>query len=123
MIFLSGIKISHLRDTIGPMVRDADDLAILDQAVTRERALDPPLPNDVRIAVPKKHFWDDLHPQIKDKAEEFLHKLKEAGFQVLDCGEGIDNIQDFNQKTNMPSAMFEVYKRIEDHIMENKLRK
>ena len=121
VVFLSGIKISHLRDTIGPMVRDADDLAILDQAVTKESPLDPPSPNDVRIVVPRKHFWDDLHPEIEDKAEEFVRKLKEAGFQVLDCGNDIElkDIQDFKQKTNIPSAMFEFYKRIEDHIMEN----
>ena len=74
---------THMRDAIGPMVRYAGDLAILDEVVTRQKPLEPPKEKDIRIGIPREHFWDNLDPEIEKAAEDFLKRLV-TGFS---CGD------------------------------------
>ena len=77
---ISGLKSSDYLDAIGPLVRHAEDLAVLDKVVTDEEPLQPPKPHEVRIGVPRRHFWENVDPEIKQAAEKFLRKLEYAGF-------------------------------------------
>ena len=64
------VPISHTRDTPGPMTRSVADCALLDGVVTGGPVEAAPVPlKGVRIGVPRKHFWENLDPELEKICE------------------------------------------------------
>ena len=59
-----GIKMTHHRDTIGPLAVSMEDVSLIDEIVTGERPLDIPKPESIRIGVPNEYFYEDLDPLV-----------------------------------------------------------
>jgi Asp-tRNA(Asn)/Glu-tRNA(Gln) amidotransferase A subunit family amidase len=70
-----GILMTKLRDTVGPMARSMEDIVMFDNIVTGNNT-DIPNPKDVRIGVPRSHYWEKLDPDVAQQGEEFLVRLK-----------------------------------------------
>ena len=80
-----GIKMTHLRDTVGPITRSADDIALLDEVMQgRQIYGDVVKPGSVRIGVPKAHFWEQLDSEVEAQCATFIARLKDAGFVVVE---------------------------------------
>ena len=79
------VPISSTNDTPGPMARDVTDLALLDGVITGD---DAPLPtlqlSDLRLAVPREHFWEDLDPQTVTVMTRALTTLTDAGVELVE---------------------------------------
>ncbi len=85
------LKISHTRDTLGPMGRTVADCALLDAIVCGESAVLPAVSlQGLRLGVPQTLFWQGLDPEMERAGQAVLHQLKAAGVQLVPCDLGID---------------------------------
>ncbi|XP_022088363.1 uncharacterized protein LOC110978036 [Acanthaster planci] len=113
-----GLKASHLRDSVGPLVRSPEDLAILDQVMTGEEAFRELSPAEIRIGVPRSHFWEGLDPEVKEYSERFVMALKRKGFIVIDEG-GIPGLSEICRDYFLPSINCEVVARFQEYILHH----
>ncbi|XP_071810221.1 mandelamide hydrolase-like [Asterias amurensis] len=110
-----GVKMSHVRDSVGPLTRSANDIAILDHVMTGEEPLDVPLPAEIRIGVARPHFWEGLDSAVQDYAEKFLAELKDKGFIVIDEGE-VPGVTEMFEKHFIPSVNYELIPRLKEYM-------
>ncbi|MFP5472121.1 MAG: indoleacetamide hydrolase [Gammaproteobacteria bacterium] len=76
--------ISTTRDTAGPLARSVDDLALLDGVLAGDRStFGPTSLRGVRLGVPRSHFWDDLSPGVRARADAALSAVREAGAEIV----------------------------------------
>jgi indoleacetamide hydrolase len=79
------VPISHTRDTPGPMTRSVADCALMDSVVTGTPGeLASKSLQGLRIGVPRRHFWEDLDPELGRICETVLSQLKEAGVVLVE---------------------------------------
>ncbi len=79
------VPISHTRDTPGPMTRGVADCALMDSVVTGAPGeLASKSLQGLRIGVPRRHFWEDLDPELGRICESVLSQLKEAGVVLVE---------------------------------------
>jgi indoleacetamide hydrolase len=109
------VKISHTRDTVGPMALSAHECALLDAVVCGAPLQLDPLPlAGVRVGVPKPLFWQDLDLEMQQASQAVLNALQRAGVVLVDCDVGIDNEQ-CNQ-AGMAIAMSETLPSLHDYL-------
>ena len=83
-------SISRTRDTVGPIARSVEDIALLDAILSGTGAHAPmSLPTrgttrSVRLAVPRTTFWRGLAPDVERVANAAVAKLAQAGFECVD---------------------------------------
>jgi len=83
------------RDTAGPMARTAEDAALIDAVVTKmPQPYSPISLKGLRLGVPRKHFYDNLQPEVARLAEAFLKKLADAAVDLVECE--VVNVSDLN---------------------------
>jgi len=70
-------------DTIGPMARSVDDVALLHEAITGEQVPSVTLSN-VRIGVPRGWHWDAIDADVETVAQAALCALEDAGAILVD---------------------------------------
>ena len=99
-------RISHTRDTIGPMGRTVADVALLDGLLAR---CDTTLPaiclRGMRLGIPRIHFHSNLESAVSRLIEKLLGLLKDAGVELVEAE--LENIGTLNEKTGFPIAIFE----------------
>ena len=84
---------SSTNDTPGPMARDVTDLALLDGVITGDGAPLATLPlSDLRLAIPREHFWEDLEPETVNVMTGALSTLTDAGVELVE-----ENISGFQE--------------------------
>ncbi|XP_033646107.1 mandelamide hydrolase-like [Asterias rubens] len=110
-----GVKMSHVRDSVGPLTRSADDIAILDHVMAGEEPLDDITPAEIRIGVARPHFWEGLDPAVQEYAEKFLAELKDKGFIIIDEGE-VPGVAEMVEKYIMPTINYELLPRLEEYM-------
>jgi indoleacetamide hydrolase len=109
------VKISHTRDTVGPMALTAADCALLDAVVCGAPLdLEPLSLTGLRVGVPKPLFWQDLDPEMLQAGQAALAAMQRAGVVLVDCDVGIDNAQ-CNQ-AGMAIAMHETLPSLRDYL-------
>jgi mandelamide amidase len=77
-------------ETIAPIARTVEDVALLD-AVMRGAGpapLAPLRPEQVRIAVGRRFFWEDLEPEVSRVAQAALERLRGAGVRIIEVDFG-----------------------------------
>ncbi|XP_071795979.1 mandelamide hydrolase-like isoform X1 [Asterias amurensis] len=115
-----GVKSTHLRDTVGPLVTSVTDIAILDHVMTGEEPHNELLPGDVRIGVSKPHFWEGLDAEVKEYAERFVLTLKQKGFVVVVVDEGgILGVDKMFDQYKIPSMDHELIPRLREYLRKN----
>ena len=81
------VPISSTNDTPGPLARDVADLALLDGVIMGDDAPLPTIPlSDLRLAVHREHFWEDLDPQTAEVMTKALNALTDAGVVLVEAG-------------------------------------
>ena len=91
------VKISDIRDTLGPMAHTVADYALLDAVVCNAPlALTAASLKGVRIGVPRLGFWQPLETSVKRAAEAALVTwvalvtLVQAGAGLVACDVGVN---------------------------------
>ncbi len=80
------VPISSTNDTPGPMARDVADLALLDGVITGDDTVLPPVRlSDLRLGVPREHFWEDLDSQTLEVMNRALGTLVDAGVELVEA--------------------------------------
>jgi indoleacetamide hydrolase len=114
------VKISHTRDTVGPIALSVADCALLDAVVCGELAELPTIANDkLRIGIPRKQFWEDLDPEMRLAADTVLQVLAGNGITLVECDVGFD-IDQCNQ-AGMIIAMLELLDNIKGYLTQHGL--
>jgi len=70
-------------DTIGPMARTIDDVALLHEAITGEAPTRSEL-KGARIGVPRGHHWEALDEDVRRVADAAMARLGDAGAILID---------------------------------------
>ncbi|XP_033645482.1 mandelamide hydrolase-like [Asterias rubens] len=110
-----GVKMTHVRDSVGPITRCANDIAILDHVMTGEEPLDDVTPADIRIGVARPHFWEGLDPTVQEYAEKFLAELKDKGFTIIDEGE-VPGVAEMFSSYFLPTINYEFIPRLQEYL-------
>ncbi|MFI8829029.1 indoleacetamide hydrolase [Streptomyces sp. NPDC053431] len=79
------LAISPTRDTVGPMGRTVDDLALLDAALTGQSHSDVPDLSSIRIGVPRFPFYQNLDPATEQLVRHRLRQLQKAGMTLVEA--------------------------------------
>ena len=81
------IPLSSTLDTLGPMARTVEDLALADAVITGSpMELATVSLNGLRIGVPQAHFRDLLDPLVEKALTKVLERLKESGAVLVQAG-------------------------------------
>jgi Asp-tRNA(Asn)/Glu-tRNA(Gln) amidotransferase A subunit family amidase len=73
-------------DTVGPMARSVEDLALFDAVVTGDHApVRPTSLQGVRIGIAPKSLLSDLDPEVERITTEAFHKLRAAGVTLIEA--------------------------------------
>jgi indoleacetamide hydrolase len=112
------VPISHTRDTPGPMTRSVADCVLLDGIVTGgPTELTPAALKGLRIGVPRKHFWDDLDPELEQICESALKRLGEAGVITVDVDMSEEAAID--GEAGFPIALYETVMDLNKYLAEH----
>ena len=95
-----GVPLSWSMDTVGPMARNAGDLAALLQAIAGADPKDPaasrkPVPDyvegirgadlqGIRLGIPHRHFFETVEPDVGTALQDALQILKGLGATLVD---------------------------------------
>ena len=112
----SGISpISRSRDTPGPLARSMRDIVALDAVVTGEAA--PTAVGDLRgkrFGLPRRHFWEELDPQVEAMAVAAVLRLKDAGAHIVDVE--IESLGELLPSIAMPIVLYEARLQLTDYL-------
>ncbi|MGI9499917.1 MAG: indoleacetamide hydrolase, partial [Geminicoccaceae bacterium] len=105
------IPISHTRDTIGPIARSVDDIALLDGICAGETLSPAEKPlAEMRIGVPAAYFYENLDYELEIVVAKALERFRAEGAQLIDVD--VENIQALNESVSFPIALFEVLREL-----------
>jgi indoleacetamide hydrolase len=113
------VPISHTRDTAGPMTRNVADCMLIDGVVTGDATemMPPPLVA-LRIGVPRKHFWENLDPELEQICEQTLRLLADSGVQLLDVD--MSDETRFDNEAGFPIALYETVTDLDRYLNEHR---
>ena len=115
------VPISHTRDTAGPMTRSVADCALIDGVVTGG-------PLEVaqvslkgqRIGVPRRHFWENLEPELGQICENTLKRFTDAGVTLVDVDMSEEAALD--GEAGFPIALYETVTDLNQYLKEHGAR-
>ncbi len=112
------IPISHTRDTIGPLARSVEDVALLDGicAYSRLEPFDKPI-EQLRIGVPASYFYENLDFELEAVVAKALENFRGEGAQLIDVD--VEDVQALNEAVSLPIALFEVLRELGDYLYRN----
>jgi indoleacetamide hydrolase len=114
------VKVSDIRDTLGPMAHTVADCALLDAVVCNEALeLTAASLKGVRIGVPRRGFWQPLEASMEAAAEAALVTLAAAGAVLVECDVGIDD--DACNQAGMVIAFTETFECLEKYLKQHGL--
>lgn len=70
-------------DTIGPMARTIDDVALLHEVITRQTIPAVDL-KGARIGVPRGYHWEDIDDDVRAVTDAAIGRLKDSGAILVD---------------------------------------
>ena len=113
------IPISSTRDTVGPIARSVEDIALLDailagdkSPVTRRRSTRP-----IRLAVPRSTLWRGLEPEVEQAMNAALMKLEQAGIELVDVD--LNAYPGFFGKEHATIAKYEFRFAMQEYLEES----
>ena len=77
------VPISHTRDTAGVLATCVADVQLVDELATGAPAVQRGAAR-LRLGVPRRGFYEALHPEVKDAAEFALDQLADAGVELVE---------------------------------------
>jgi mandelamide amidase len=100
-------RISPTRDVIGPMGRDVKDVALLDSILAGSANGGLPAIDlrGLRLALPRQHFQEGLHADVRSALESVVARLREAGVVLIETD--LPNIAALNTAVSLPVCIHE----------------
>ena len=99
------VPISRTRDTAGVFATTVADAAFVDALVTGEPAVEPPT-GRLRLGVPRRGYFDGLHPEVATTIEEALDRLADAGVDLVEVD--VADAHDLDAECGFPIVFFEI---------------
>ncbi|WP_431228521.1 indoleacetamide hydrolase [Burkholderia contaminans] len=115
--------ISRTRDTVGPITRSVEDIALLDAILsgtgTHASASLPirSATRPVRLAVPRTTFWRGLAQDVERVANAAVAKLAQAGFECVDID--LNEYPGFFDDEPAVIALYEFRSSMHTYLVEN----
>ncbi len=112
------VPLSLTRDTVGPMARSVNDLVLLDEVITAEAAPVTPTPlKGLRLAVPRRHFYEQLDSEVAPVIEAALAQLAELGAVLVDAE--MPNVETCNLEIARPISGYESPREFRGYLEES----
>lgn len=100
------VPLSSSRDTVGPMARSANDIAVLDAVLSGDaEVVQPAELSDLRLGVPRAYFYEDLHPETDRLIAATLEQLRAAGITLVEIE--IPDLAALQEATQYPITAYE----------------
>jgi len=90
------LPLSHTRDTVGPMGRTVEDVALLDAAITRTDVADSAPLRGLRLGIPTT-YWDVVDAEVLSVMKTAMAKLEHAGVTFVEVD--LPNVRSLAAKT------------------------
>ncbi|MCG6206088.1 indole acetimide hydrolase [Rhodopseudomonas sp. HC1] len=71
-------------DTVGPMARTVEDVALMHAAIAGTPHATSARLKDMRIGVPRQHYWEALDPEVERVTKAALARLQSAGATLIE---------------------------------------
>jgi indoleacetamide hydrolase len=112
------VPISHTRDTAGPMTRSVADCALIDGVVTGGpvQIAQTPLKGQ-RVGVPRRHFWENLEPELGRICQDTLKRFADAGVTLVDIDMGEEATLD--GEAGFPIALYETVTDLNHYLKDH----
>ena len=119
--------ISPTRDTIGFMAQSVADIIALDAATIssdkkgQQITIVPADLRQVRIGVPRAHFYDNLDPHVQAVTDKFLARLsssKNVGVTVVNPVD-LTGFPSLNAKVSMPVCLYETSQVLPEYLLQH----
>ncbi|MGH8259929.1 MAG: indoleacetamide hydrolase, partial [Steroidobacteraceae bacterium] len=112
------VPISHTRDTAGPMTCTVVDAALLDSVVTDDRStLARTALSGLRLGVPRRHFHEDLDPDVAGAMAAVLARLEESGVILIE--RDVPDVTELDRAAGFPIALYEAVRDIDRYLNEH----
>ena len=100
------VPIASTRDTAGPIARSINDLCLIDSVVTGDVPETSKCDlKDVRLGVPRKHYWENLESHVETACSDALKKLSALGITLVEVD--LPDIEVANQAVSPIVARYE----------------
>ena len=104
-------------DTVGPLTRSVQDLALIDSVLSGDFSELPTLQlNDLRLGVPKAYFHAGVSSELLQHFEAFLQRLRSAGVVLVEAD--LPDAQTLTDSGLYPILFFESYPSISTFLQE-----
>jgi mandelamide amidase len=113
------VPISHTRDTVGPIVRNVEDAALIDAVLAGKASTRLDHPGSIRIGVPRAYFYADLDSEVAAVTEQALARIAAAGIELVETD--IPHVAELNAAVSAPVARFEFVRDLASYLKEHEL--
>jgi mandelamide amidase len=80
------VPIAHSRDTVGPLARSLNDIALLDAVLAGDAtAVAPPPVRSLRIGIDRDRFFGGVAPAVLDAIHTLIDSWRRAGVTIVDA--------------------------------------
>ena len=108
-------RISHTRDTAGPIAHSVADVALLDSVLSGEPLSTHNVAlSGLRLGVPRRYFYHNLEPAVAEHTERLLRALTRAGVELVE--EDIEGLAALNDRVGLPIVLFESSQLLASYI-------
>jgi Asp-tRNA(Asn)/Glu-tRNA(Gln) amidotransferase A subunit family amidase len=112
------VPLSRTRDTVGPMSRSVGDLGILDDAITNQTApISPTSLKGLRLAVPHRHFYEQLDSEVAPVIDTALERLADLGTVLVNAD--IPDVETCNLEIARPISGYECIRELRRYLGES----
>lgn len=112
------LRISNTRDTIGLITRSVDDATAIDAAIIDRRDALPEIPMaEIRLGVPRSHFFEDLDREVAAVAEKFIESISAAGVTLVEAD--LSDVPELNAQVGFPVVLFETAQLVPAYLEAN----
>ncbi len=113
------VPISHTRDTPGPIARSVEDIALLDHILAAEKTTSAPGAvelRNLRLGVPRRHFYDGADTGVLALVEAALERLRQAGVGLIEAE--VDSLAALNRAASLPIVHYELMQDLPAYLRE-----
>ena len=112
--------ISPTRDTIGFISRTVEEIILLDGIVCKDQNTVKAVNlSDLRIGVPRAHFYDGLDPEVAEIAESFIRFLRSKGVTLVEAD--LKDVPELNEQVGFPLVLYETSITLPKYLKDNKI--
>lgn len=110
------LRISTTRDTVGVLGRRVADVAYVDAVLQHGSVTPLPAPplRGQRLGVPRKGFYEDLHPHVQEATERALGALEQAGADLVEVD--LSEVQRLDEECGFPIVFYETAAHVPDYL-------